>query len=153
KPPLDPARARAALESAVAELNRAHSANGRLPWLGVLLAWLALGGGAARAAEALRTMTVKAPADGTELELRLTASAPGASWEAPGRECAVLRISVDGRYDQHLFLVGGGEERSYAFLVGPLERGEHAVGFEWDRRFGRDLAEPPVLGRVETAAV
>ena len=46
-------------------------------------------------------------------------------WGRRGREAAVLRIDVDGRYSQHLVLFRG--TAAYPVALGGLERGPHAI--------------------------
>jgi len=151
--PLPPERARAALERAVERLDRAWRAAGRLPWLALpLCLWVALLG-ASNASERLRSESIVASEDDAELEVRLPARAPGTAWERDGRECAVLRLSLDGRYDQHVFLLGGGEERTYSFLVGPLARGRHRLEIDWEKEWLRAGVSPPVLGALETVPI
>jgi len=146
-------RGREELERTVGALNTATKGTGRLPWLATALAFLAALLAPARAAEHLRSETIRAQADGEELEVRLGARAPGTAWGRAGRECAVLRVAVDGRYDQHVFLLGAEEEWSYRFLVGPLARGAHTLDFEWENQWLRGAVERPHLGAVETVAV
>src|SRR5580692_7895944 len=40
----------------------------------------------------------------SEVQLKLTASAQGTSWQTPGAEAAVLSCSIDGQYDQDIIL-------------------------------------------------
>src|SRR6266545_1470300 len=61
---------------------------------------------------------------GAEFAVQIQASAPGTSWQDAGHECAPVKVLLDGRYDQHLFLFGDARETRYDFLVGPLAKGE-----------------------------
>ncbi len=95
--------------------------------------------------EVLRSEKIHAAAQGAEFHVTLQARAPNSSWEIEGRECALLRVLVDGRYDQHLFLLGGPEAREYEFLIGPLSAGDHLLRLEWDRSWTPALQDPPEL--------
>ena len=46
-------------------------------------------------------------------------------WQRPGREAAVLRLTLDGRYAQHLVLARG--SGTYRVALGRLEAGAHAL--------------------------
>src|SRR5262249_53848484 len=51
-----------------------------------------------------------------------------------GREAAVLRLSVDGRYSQHLVLLRGDEPAPYAVHLGALTAGFHRLRLDLDGR-------------------
>ncbi|HTE61003.1 MAG TPA: hypothetical protein VK631_11675, partial [Solirubrobacteraceae bacterium] len=68
-----------------------------------------------------------------EARLALTASAPGSYWGSAGRESAVLRVSVDGRYSQDVVLFAGAQRFTYDVALGPLDRGRHNVTVAFDR--------------------
>ena len=63
-----------------------------------------------------------APGEGVAV---ITASCDRCDWGAEGREAAALRISLDGRYSQHLLLVRGVEPVRLAqgLVEDALERG------------------------------
>ena len=84
-----------------------------------------------------------------EFLVKINAKAEGTSWERPGRECAALAISIDGHYDQHLFLLHGALQAEYRVLIGPLSAGEHTLEISWDRAWARDLDDAPVINHVE----
>ncbi len=96
-----------------------------------------------RSRDVLLTRTVSATQPGSEFRVRILAKGPNTSWEFDGRECAMLKIIIDGQYDQHVFLVRGAQEAEYEFLVGPLTAGEHKMEFLWDRSWTPDLSERP----------
>jgi hypothetical protein len=60
----------------------------------------------------------------SEVGLSIRASAPGSSWRD---SVPVLRIDVDGRYNQHVPLFMGDAHHDYRILLGPLEKGTHRV--------------------------
>jgi hypothetical protein len=49
-----------------------------------------------------------------------------------GREAAALRLGVDGRYSQHVFLTRGDEVAPYRVALGSLARGSHRLRVELD---------------------
>src|SRR3954468_919590 len=57
----------------------------------------------------------------------ITAACERCDWEIEGREAAVLRVSVDGRYSQHLYLVRGDKPSEYRVSVGRLAAGPHRI--------------------------
>jgi len=98
-------------------------------------------------ANSLYSAKIAAP-EGGEYVVEMQAQALGTSWEIPGKECAVLQLIVDGKYDQHIFLFHGGRSSVYAFLLGPLAQGEHTLEITWDRSWARDLDDSPNIERV-----
>ena len=61
------------------------------------------------------------------------------AWDVEGREAAVFRVLVDGRYIQHLPLVRPGRA-DYRLLLGAVSRGMHTLTFEEDTELtARDL--------------
>jgi len=95
--------------------------------------------------DALLTRNITVSQAGSEYRVKILARAAGTSWEIEGHECAMLKIAIDGRYDQHLFLVRGSQEAEYEFLVGPLDAGDHSLQFFWDRSWTPDLTGPPEM--------
>lgn len=75
-----------------------------------------------------------------EVTLRLRASAPGTSWEQPGAEAAVLRVDLDGAYNQHVTLFLGAVTHDYRLLLGPLAAGAHRVRVSLDRAISSPAA-------------
>ncbi len=103
--------------------------------------------------DALLTRDISVAQPGSEYIVRLHAKGPNTSWEIDGRECAMLKIMVDGRYDQHVFLVHGAQEADYEFLVGPLGAGDHSIQFYWDRSWTPELSAQPEVRIVEVAPI
>lgn len=60
-----------------------------------------------------------------EVQVSVSASAPGCSWKTPGKESAVVSLRVDGQPNQEIVLYGGQEKHTYDTLVGPLTAGKH----------------------------
>ena len=61
------------------------------------------------------------------------ASCTGCDWGVPGREAAVLALSLDGVVQQHVVLTQGASGE-YRLLLGPLSAGEHRLALALDRR-------------------
>jgi hypothetical protein len=70
--------------------------------------------------------TFDAPRSGEAL-LTMRALAPGADWGDPGRESAVVTLTVDGRFNQDVVLFGGDQPFDYKVALGPLSRGRHTI--------------------------
>jgi hypothetical protein len=66
-------------------------------------------------------------AEDMEVGLEIEARSPGASWARKDAEAAALIISVDGSYNQDLFLWAGDESSQYRVMLGRLPRGKHTV--------------------------
>ncbi|MBI1874199.1 MAG: hypothetical protein HYZ58_08915 [Acidobacteria bacterium] len=62
----------------------------------------------------------------------VVARCTGCSWDTPGKEAAVLVLSVDGAYSQHLMLVRGNTPAEYPVLLGILGAGPHQLGITLD---------------------
>ena len=73
----------------------------------------------------------------------LTATCEACDWGVPGREAAVLGLSVDGRYEQDLPLVRGRGPAEYPVLLGPLAAGPHEL------EVALDPLSAPAVGKVE----
>jgi hypothetical protein len=83
--------------------------------------------------------------------LEITASCDGCSWRQSGREGALLRVVVDGRYSQHLVVVRGTERPSIRAMLGWLDRGNHEVAVYVDS--GEIDASPPTVVKVSRLTV
>jgi hypothetical protein len=82
-----------------------------------------------------------------EVVATLRASCAACAWGRPGREAAVLRLLVDGRYSQHVVLVRGADSAEYAVALGRLRAGAHELRIELDReRTPRAVREVEVAG-------
>ena len=62
----------------------------------------------------------------------IKAGCAGCDWGVPGREAAVLKLSIDGVYSQHLLLSRGERPVEYSVLLGPIARGSHRLVIERD---------------------
>ncbi|NWG12784.1 MAG: hypothetical protein HXY20_04525 [Acidobacteria bacterium] len=101
----------------------------------------------------LQSVDIRSDEDGGEFRLSLRARSRGASWEIKGKEAGALSLSVDGLYDQHIFLVRGPEESIYEALLGPLPKGNHHLRIDWDRSWAPALDVSPEILQVQAAAL
>lgn len=107
----------------------------------------------AHAGDILYSQPVFAREDGAEFQVQMRASAPGTSWQEDGREAALLKVFIDDRYDQHVIVLGGAEETSYDFLVGPLNQGSHRLRIEWDNSWTPVLKHAPEIRALSLLAL
>ena len=89
--------------------------------------------------------TLTAGEEAREFHLHLQARTANASWAEAGRACGVLRLTVDGTYDQHLFLAAGRQWGDYDVVVGPVPPGNHELRLTWMRDWTPDLTTAPEL--------
>ena len=84
----------------------------------------------------------------------ITAACPGCDWGRVGREGALLRLEVDGRYSQHLFLTRGPGKAEYRVLLGSFPPGRHVLTLTRDAEGSAPSAEASIshLAFVEVAA-
>ncbi len=88
------------------------------------------------------TFEVREP---SEVVAAITAVCRGCDWGRGGREAAALRIEVDGRYSQHLYLARGEENAPYRVLLGPQSAGAHTVTITRDdSRSAREAGEATI---------
>ena len=69
---------------------------------------------------------------------------PGGDWELPGREAAVLRVLLDGRYNQDVVLTLGEQAHVYQVALGQLGAGPHVIRLERLAAYS-----PPALGQIQ----
>jgi hypothetical protein len=89
-------------------------------------------------------------AEAAEVVATVTAGCESCDWGSRGREGAVLSLSVDGVYSQHVVLFRR-DEAGYRLLLGPLASGEHRVTLSLDARRTPEAAARRV--RVADVAV
>jgi hypothetical protein len=53
-------------------------------------------------------------------------------WSAEGREAVLLRVTVDGKYSQHVALTRGESVADYRIVLGPVSAGEHHIAIARD---------------------
>jgi hypothetical protein len=85
----------------------------------------------------------------SEAVAHISVSCERCDWGVPGREAAVLALSVDGAHSQHVVL-GRGAQGEYRVLLGTLPAGDHRLALTRDARWSaRGTGEV----RVERASV
>ena len=94
----------------------------------LVLVWQAAG--AARA-EVLPEQRFTAQAAGEAVAV-VRAACGNCDWRAVGREAAVLQVSLDGEYSQHLVLVRGRDAADYRIALGRVAAGPHRLTFTRD---------------------
>jgi hypothetical protein len=77
------------------------------------------------------TQTFDVPASGEAIAV-VRAGCARCAWGEPGREAAALRITIDGRYSQHLVLARGEGPHEYRISLGALAQGTHRLSFTRD---------------------
>jgi hypothetical protein len=82
----------------------------------------------------------------------VTAECEGCSWGQRGREAAVLRLEVDGRYSQHLVLCRA-ERAEYRVALGRLEAGAHRLSARHDVALSARGAGAPRVWTMTIAAM
>src|SRR5437588_729613 len=81
--------------------------------------------GAAPAGETFtRSFSVSGP---SEVIATIRAGCARCSWGDAGREAAALRVTVDGKYSQHILLVRGDAPAEYVVTLGAVRAGAHDV--------------------------
>ncbi len=103
--------------------------------------------------QVLRSEKIVVAEPDAEFHLKIRARAPGTSWDRKERPGALLKIFVDDRYDQHVFLVGGGRDMDYNVLLGPLAPGEHRLRIDWDNSWTPALETAPEILAVDLTAL
>lgn len=71
------------------------------------------------------------------------------AWGASGREAVALRLSVDGRYSQHLLLARGEAPAEYRVTLGELAAGRHRLTIDRDRTLSAPGAGPASIEAVD----
>jgi hypothetical protein len=84
-----------------------------------------------------------------EVVAAVRATCAGCDWGAPGREAAVLAVSLDGALQQHLVLARGASGE-YRILLGALAAGEHRLALALDRKLS---ARGAWDARVESVSI
>jgi hypothetical protein len=88
-------------------------------------------------------------AESSEVVATVRAGCAQCSWSEPGREAAALRVSVDGKYSQHILLTRGDAPADYPVTLGPLSQGPHTLTVDRDPELSAKSAGPAAIERVE----
>jgi len=118
----------------------------RLPFIAIGL--LSLGGVAHAQPPALREQAFTVKRAG-EAVATITAGCAGCDWAIEGREAAVLSISVDGTYSQHLLLTRGAAPAQYRVMLGAVATGTHHLRIERDAARSARGAGPVSIDRID----
>jgi hypothetical protein len=86
---------------------------------------------------------------GSEVQLKLTASAPATSWRTQGAEAAVLTCMIDGKYDQDIILFMGADKFTYESLLGNLSAGDHKLELVLNNKQSSTRATSVKIDKVE----
>jgi hypothetical protein len=81
----------------------------------------------------------------SEVTALIHAGCTGCDWGETGREAVVLRLSVDGKYSQHLFLSRGEAPTDYRVHLGTLAPGRHVLRVERDAELSAKAAGPATI--------
>ena len=81
------------------------------------------------------------------------ASCERCDWGIDGREAAALRVSVDGRYSQHLLLARGAQDADYHVTLGAVTAGDHRLRIEADPKLSSPGAGAPAVSRIEIVVI
>jgi len=71
------------------------------------------------------------------------------AWGESGREAAALRISVDGKYSQHVLLARGDAVSEYPVTLGAFAPGRHTLAIDRDPALSAKAAGPATIERVD----
>ena len=74
-------------------------------------------------------------------------------WGETGREAAVLRVSLDGKYSQHIVLTRGEAAADYRIALGPVTQGVHQLTIDRDARLSAAGAGPAAIDAPEITVV
>jgi hypothetical protein len=88
-----------------------------------------------------------------DIQLTLRARCAPCDWGVPGREATVLKISIDGKYSQHVPLVRGDERADYRVVLGTLDAGAHRLIIERDPKLSASGAGGFAIDAVTTDAL
>jgi hypothetical protein len=90
------------------------------------------------------TRAFMAAADG-EAVATVRASCAGCDWGEAGRESVALKITLDGKYSQHLQLVRGEAAADYRIALGHLGKGLHRLTLDRDPALSATGAGPATI--------
>jgi hypothetical protein len=106
----------------------------------------------AQAPGTARTFEFTAPAAG-EAVATITAGCENCDWGVEGREAALLELTEDGKYSQHLALTRGAGGAEYAVMLGAVEAGRHRLAVVRDAKRSAAGAGRVTFGRVQVKVV
>jgi hypothetical protein len=83
--------------------------------------------------------------DEGEAVAHIRAGCAGCDWGEPGRESVALKVSLDGKYSQHLQLVRGGAIADYRIALGDVAKGLHRLTIDRDPDLSAPGAGPATI--------
>ncbi|MGH9142202.1 MAG: hypothetical protein ACRD2I_13810 [Vicinamibacterales bacterium] len=89
-----------------------------------------------------RSFTVNGESEATAT---VHAACGGCDWGVTGRESIALRVSLDGKYSQHLQLVRGEAGADYRIFLGPVGKGPHRLVIDRDPALSAPGAGPATV--------
>ena len=75
------------------------------------------------------------------------------SWGETGREAAALKLSIDGKYSQHVLLARGESVADYPVTLGAVSGGRHTLTIERDVPLSAKSAGPASIDAVSVTVV
>jgi hypothetical protein len=122
------------------------------PWLTLALAGLASASLAQSgpASTPLKEVSFELERE-AEVIATIAASCDGCDWGRAGREAAVLSLSVDGSYSQHLVLARGSVSADYRVMLGRLAAGRHVLTLSPDDSSWAKAPRSASIARVDIA--
>jgi len=91
---------------------------------------------------ASRTFDVTAPG---EALVTIRAGCGDCAWGVEGREAAALRLTLDGKYSQHLLVARGEALSDYRVTLGRVSAGQHRLTIERDAALSAKNAGPATI--------
>jgi len=112
-------------------------------WLAALVTWLLAWAAPAPQTDRYgREFVAAAPGDAIAV---VVAGCAGCDWGETGREAAALRVTVDGKYSQHILLARGEAASEYRVSLGTLPAGRHRLTLERDAALSAAGAGPATI--------
>ena len=112
-------------------------------WLAALVTWLLAWAAPAPQTDRYgREFVAAAPGDAIAV---VVAGCAGCDWGETGREAAALRVTVDGKYSQHILLARGEAASEYRVSLGTLSAGRHRLTLERDAALSAAGAGPATI--------
>jgi hypothetical protein len=99
-----------------------------------------------------KAITFRASADG-EAVATIAAGCAGCDWSQTGREAALLEVTLDGKYSQHVALTRGETVSEYRVVLGPVPAGAHRLAIARDAKRSSAGAGPVTIGEVNVNIV
>src|SRR5260370_14869166 len=84
-------------------------------------------------------------AEAGEAFTTVLAGCGGCDWSETGREAAALRVSLDGKYSQHILLARGETVAEYRIALGPVAKGAHRLTVDRDPTLSARRAGPATI--------